>query len=135
MEYENDTAMDIMHSMLTLINHSITSAPTLLDEVCSNFNELVDGLNEVLMGDEDEHESKLSKLKVAVAKMVATTKEPWQHRNDKLHGALDIMHDTQYKKLLHKQVRQLLVYSESTIVMAPDQMTDDISICHVDFLE
>jgi hypothetical protein len=76
MEYENDAAVDILHSMMELINHAMRGEPVTLEEACGNFNEFVDGVKEALLGDEDEHELRLRELKEAVAKLVSDTKAP-----------------------------------------------------------
>ena len=56
--------------------------------------------------------------KTFATELISYSIDCWQHRNDKLHGALDILHDTQHRKLLHKRVRQL--YKESSILTRPD---------------
>jgi hypothetical protein len=50
--------------------------------------------------------------------LVSYTIDCWQHRNDKLHGALEILQDTQQKKLLHKRVRKL--YTASSVLTRTD---------------
>jgi hypothetical protein len=56
--------------------------------------------------------------KMFTTELVSYTIDCWQHRNDKLHGALEILQDTQHKKLLHKRVRQL--YTSSSILTRTD---------------
>ena len=56
--------------------------------------------------------------KTFATELISYSIDCWQHRNDKLHGALDILHDNQHRKLLHKRVRQL--YKESRILTRPD---------------
>ena len=69
MEYENDSAVEVMHTMLELINNSMIGATLTLAEACTNFTEFVDGITEALSGDESDHLMKLEELREIVSKM------------------------------------------------------------------
>ena len=64
------------------------------------------------------------------SQLISYTIDSWQHRNEKLHGALDIMQDKQYKKLLQNKYGSYT----SNPLYCPRQMTNDIFTYHVDFV-
>ena len=53
-----------------------------------------------------------------VTELIRYTIDSWQHRNDKLHGALDIVTDRAYKRELKHRIRTL--YHQSQELRRPN---------------
>jgi hypothetical protein len=73
-EYENDAAVDLIHSVLDVCNYGMNEPMTLMG-ACRKFNEFVDDITEALEGDERDHELKLVELKEAIKAMGISDKK------------------------------------------------------------